>query len=168
MRAVNAAGLALIKRFEGLRLESYECQASQERPPAKKFWTIGYGHTGPEVRPGMVITMDTADRLFLADVQRHSRGLEPYLHGEVSANQWAALVSMAFNFGWERIGTSTLMRLVNDGDIVRYDDEGHISGGAAAEFPKWINVNGKPSRGLILRRQAELELFIKDRPPRVA
>jgi lysozyme len=35
---INAAGIALIKRFEGLRLQAYQCPAG--------IWTIGYGHTG--------------------------------------------------------------------------------------------------------------------------
>ena len=44
---VNNAGLALIKQFEGLRLDAYKCPAG--------VWTIGYGHTGPDVAPGDTI-----------------------------------------------------------------------------------------------------------------
>ena len=58
----NAAGLAIIKRAEGLRLEAYLCPA--------KVWTVGYGSTGPHVKKGMVITPGEADRLLAADVAK--------------------------------------------------------------------------------------------------
>ena len=38
---INAAGIALIKEFEGCKLEAY--------PDFGGIWTIGYGHTGPGV-----------------------------------------------------------------------------------------------------------------------
>ena len=39
----NVAGtMKIIKEFEGLRLTSYQDSVG--------VWTIGYGHTGPEVR----------------------------------------------------------------------------------------------------------------------
>ena len=33
----SAEGIALIKKFEGLELDSYQCSAN--------VWTLGYGHT---------------------------------------------------------------------------------------------------------------------------
>ena len=54
-------GLALTKSFEGLRLEAYQDVAG--------VWTIGYGHTGPELLSGMKITQADADALLRADVQ---------------------------------------------------------------------------------------------------
>jgi lysozyme len=46
-RQINEAGLAMIKSFEGLRLDAY-------RDPVG-IWTIGYGHIRG-VQPGMTIT----------------------------------------------------------------------------------------------------------------
>ena len=42
------AGLQLTKQFEGLRLEAYQDCAG--------IWTIGYGHTGRDVKPGRRVT----------------------------------------------------------------------------------------------------------------
>jgi lysozyme len=59
---INDAGLALIKRAEGLRLDSYR--------DAVGIATIGYGHTGPDVRIPMTITPGEAERLLYEDLAR--------------------------------------------------------------------------------------------------
>ncbi|HHN72786.1 MAG TPA: lysozyme, partial [Thermopetrobacter sp.] len=63
---INEATLALIREFEGLRLTAYRDAAG--------VWTIGYGHTSmagpPEVRPGMRIGREEAERILRADVER--------------------------------------------------------------------------------------------------
>ena len=59
-RAVDAAGDALIKQFEGLHLTPYLCPG--------KVWTIGYGHTRT-VRMGMRITADQADQFLVEDLR---------------------------------------------------------------------------------------------------
>lgn len=46
---INAAGIELIKSFESCRLYTY-------LPTAHDVPTIGYGHTGPDVKLGMTIT----------------------------------------------------------------------------------------------------------------
>jgi lysozyme len=159
MRQVNVAGLELIKKWEGLRLEAYVC-------PAGKL-TIGWGHTGPEVVKGMRIPLELADRLFRADVTRHSLGLESFVTAPVTPNQWAALVSLCFNMGISPIGTSTLVRKLNDGHAEL----------AAECFMDWVHVNsakpGEPrkmvvSKGLLFRRGEEQALFLSGTSPRVA
>jgi lysozyme len=59
MRAINAAGLALIERSEGLQLEAYQDVAG--------IWTIGYGHTRG-VYPGMVMTQEQAQQALQDDL----------------------------------------------------------------------------------------------------
>ncbi len=56
----SAAGLALTKQFEGLELKAYQDSVG--------VWTIGYGHTGTDVKPGLVITEAQASVLLAADV----------------------------------------------------------------------------------------------------
>jgi lysozyme len=56
----NKAGLELIKSFEGLRLKGYLCPAGVA--------TVGYGHTGPEVKVGMVITLAQAEAYLRFDL----------------------------------------------------------------------------------------------------
>ena len=44
---ISKVGLDLIKKFEGCRLTAYADVAG--------VWTIGYGHTGKDVVPGLTI-----------------------------------------------------------------------------------------------------------------
>jgi lysozyme len=53
-------GLSLTERFEGCRLEAY--------PDIRGIWTIGYGHTGPDVHPEMCITQAQVEAYLLKDV----------------------------------------------------------------------------------------------------
>ena len=47
-------GLQLIKQFEGCRLKAYKCIITE------KYYTIGYGHYGADVKKDMTITMEQA------------------------------------------------------------------------------------------------------------
>jgi GH24 family phage-related lysozyme (muramidase) len=57
----NAAGVALMKSFEKCRLTAYL--------DSGKVWTIGWGHTGPEVVAGLVWSQLQADAQFLIDLR---------------------------------------------------------------------------------------------------
>ena len=142
---VSKEGIDLIKKFEGLRLDAYRCQAG--------ILTIGYGHT-EGVFAGQKISKDEADFLLQEDLKTFEQGLCKMLNAEelnVTQNQFDALISFAFNLGLSTLVGSTLWRLFTHGDIQ----------GAANEFPKWIYAGGKPLEGLKRRRQAERELFLK-------
>ncbi len=138
---ISQNGANLIKHFEGLELEAYRCDAG--------VLTIGYGHT-KTVREGMVITEEKADQLFDGDIKWAENAVNAYVKVPINQNQFDALVSFTFNFGATRFRESTLLRLLNEGDEL----------GAAGQFILWINSRGKPSNGLIRRRQAEQKLFI--------
>jgi hypothetical protein len=56
----GSQGYALTRKFEGLRLTAYQDQVG--------VWTIGYGHTGPDVHRNLTITEDQADVLLHADI----------------------------------------------------------------------------------------------------
>lgn len=142
-------GFAIIKFFEGLRLTAYQCSAH--------VWTIGWGHTGADVVPGMKITLDRAKELLTKDVQRFVRDVNSLLRVDVTQGQFDALVSFAFNLGSdidddmiaEGLGDSTLLRKLNAGDVK----------GAANEFVKWNKAGGKVQSGLVKRRACERVLF---------
>lgn len=139
--AVGAACLRLIRFFEGRSLTAYRCSANE--------WTIGYGHTA-KVRPGDRITPEEAERLLKEDVEAIAAEVRQCLKAPVTANEFNALVSFAFNVGGPQFAGSTLLRLVNKGDRAA----------AADEFLRWVNVNGEPEPGLVNRRQAERALFL--------
>lgn len=143
MGRTNAQGVQIVKSSESLRLRAYRCPAGK--------WTIGYGDTGPDVRPGLVITEAEAEvRLTRRLAEEFEPGVEQLLAVEVTGNQFSALVSFAYNTGLQALAESTLLRKLNAGD---YD-------GAADEFPRWTRSRGRVLPGLVTRRAAERELFL--------
>ena len=142
--------LTLIKHFEGCKLAAYRCPAG--------VLTIGWGHTGKDVKPGMVITQKQADDLLRQDVAAIAVDVRKLLKVRVTQRQFDALVSFAFNVGpdtdgdgiAEGLGDSTLLKLLNAGNVF----------GAADQFLKWVNGGGKKLPGLVKRRVAERALFM--------
>ena len=148
MRQASREGIELIKRFEGLELQAYQDVAG--------IWTIGYGHTGPEVGPGMRISEGDAERLLIDDLVRFEQGVSAAVRAVVTQSQFDALVSLSYNIGVAAFSRSTAVRRLNKGD---YD--------GAAEAITWWNkatVNGRkvPIPGLTRRRAAEAALFLSD------
>ena len=143
MFTYGEAGWALTKSFEGLELSAYQDRGG--------VWTIGYGHTGADVRPGMTITEDEANALLAKDLSDAVECVNQHVKA-INQNQFDALVDFTFNLGCEALLSSTLLRRVNDGDIA----------GAAAQFLRWDHVKGNVVPGLTRRRQAEAELFQRE------
>lgn len=144
-RKTNDAGKKIIKEEEGCRLEAYDDGVG--------VLTIGWGHTGSDVTPGLRITQQRADELFLQDLAKFERGVQDLVKVRVSENQFGALVSFAYNVGLGAFKESTLLRLVNEAKFQA----------ASNEFEKWTNGGDppKPMGGLIRRRRKERELFLK-------
>ena len=143
---INEAGLNLIKQFESCRLKAYPDPATGGEPI-----TIGWGHTGG-VKLGDVITQAQADAWLLEDVAKFEQGVSELVKVSLSGNQYSALVSFAYNCGLANLKKSSLLRKLNAGDIM----------GAADEFPKWNRGGGRVLPGLVRRRKAERELFLKE------
>ena len=143
-REVNEAGLALIREFEGCRLDAYLCPAG--------IPTIGYGATGPDIRMGMVWTQEQADARLVEDLARFADGVERLVEVDLSDNQFAAIVSFAFNVGLGALRDSTLLRKLNAGDYL----------GAADQLPRWARAGGRIMPGLSRRRLAERALFLDE------
>lgn len=143
-RQITKKGERLIQSFEGCELEAYLDIAG--------IPTIGWGHTGPEVRLGQTITQEEADRLFDEDTDRFEAAVVR-LAKSATDNQFDALVSFAYNLGEGNLQTSTLLKKHNAGDFA----------GAAKEFARWnkAKVKGKlvVVRGLTRRRAAEAEVY---------
>ena len=96
-KPIGAAGLLLIKNFEGCRLTAYKPVATE------KYWTIGWGHYGPDVKEGQTITQAEADAMLVSDCQRFADAVDDPancpLTAQLNANQRDALVSFTFNCG---------------------------------------------------------------------
>lgn len=142
-RVTSAAGRKLITSFEGTRLAAYPDPATGGDP-----WTIGVGHTGPEVRKGLTITLAQADELLESDLRRFEAAVNR-LAPKTTQAQFDALVSFAFNVGDAALAKSTLLKKHNAGDL----------DGAAAQFALWNKANGKVMAGLTRRRAAEARMY---------
>lgn len=138
---------ALIKRWEGLRLDAYQDVAG--------LWTIGYGHLikpGERYHPYGPVTRITeaeADALLDTDMFSARAAVDRAITRPMTEGERAAMVSLAFNIGGTAFQNSTLARKFNAGDTA----------GAAAEFARWNRAGGSVVQGLINRRAAEQEVF---------
>ena len=140
---ISQKGIDLIKKWEGLRLTSYLCQAN--------VWTIGYGHTGSEVGPNQIITTVEAESLLRKDLRYFEQSVANSLTVAVNQNEFDALVSFTFNVGVFAFRSSTLLKLLNN------KAEKTV---VASEFLKWVKADGKVSEGLKNRREQEKSLFL--------
>ncbi len=82
---ISQKGIDLIKNFEGCRLNAYKCPAG--------VWTIGYGHTGSEVKPGLKITQAEAEKILKSDLVVHCNNVSKLVKVPLNQNQFDALVS---------------------------------------------------------------------------
>jgi lysozyme len=139
---LSSLGRALIQSFEECKLASYQDQHG--------VWTIGWGHTGPYIGPGMTCTQSEADTWFASDVLWAVEGVRRYTDVPLNQNQFDALTSFVFNVGVGGEEHSTLCKDLNASDYA----------GAAAQFLRWDHINGVVSAGLLRRRQAEQALFL--------
>ncbi len=145
-RSINAAGLDLIKSFEGLATQAYVDPVG--------ILTIGYGHI-ENVKAGDKITPQQADQMLQNDLVHYENGVSNLVKVPINDNEFSALVSLAYNIGLGNLGSSTALRRLNAGDII-----------GAADAIEWWNkgkVGGKlyVLPGLARRRAAEKALFLK-------
>lgn len=147
-------GIALLHHYESCRLVAYPDPGSVDGHP----WTIGWGHTGPEVKRGLVWTQAQADAAFVQDLAITEAGVARLVRVPLTQGQFDALVSFAYNVGLdenhngkaEGLGESTLLRKLNGQDYA----------GAAEQFLLWNKNDGVVMYGLTRRRTAERALFL--------
>lgn len=137
---ISQEGIALIKVFEGCKLESYLCAAG--------VWTIGYGHT-KLVEEGQEITQEEADNILLNDLEIYEEAVLKAVEVPLHQHQFDALVSWTFNLGGANLNASTMLKVINKGE---YED-------VPAQIKRWNKAGGKVLQGLIRRREAEALLF---------
>lgn len=152
-RDINEAGLELIKRFEGFYPEAYRCPAGK--------WTIGYGTTalppdGRRVQRGDVIDHDQAIELLRHDVEYMAEYINGFLVSnsiEMNDNEFSALVSLCYNLGGGILAQSH--RSLHKA-VMSQNREA-----ITKAMLLYVKGGGKVLPGLVKRRQAEIELFLK-------
>lgn len=150
---INEAGLDILKRYEGCRLQSYDDANGNPLylgDVPKGIATIGFG-TILDVKAGDRITQAEADAFLRRDLTKFEHIVDSLITVDLNENQFSALVCLAYNCGSAPL-KKTLGTLLNEG---KYSD-------AAEEFTKWNKYHGQVSNGLVKRRAAERELFLRE------
>jgi len=145
MMRTSKNGIELIKRFEGCRLKAYKAVVSE------KYYTIGYGHYGYDVTQNMSITIDQAESLLTQDLAKYESVVNTHMvlhYPDMNQNQFDALVSFTYN-----CGISNLYKLTASG-IRNYKV-------IADKMLLYNKAGGKVLKGLINRRKAERDLFLR-------
>ena len=135
---ISENGLKLIEQFEGLRLTAYKATRRD------KYYTIGYGHYGADVKQGMKITEAQAEAYLRQDVAEAEAAVNKYSGYGWNQNQYDALVSFAYNVG-------NIDGLSNNGKR----SVAEIS----AKLSEYVYSGGVKLEGLVRRRAAEKGLF---------
>lgn len=156
---VTDTALGLIKGFEGLHLAAYPDPASELARTGKGLgdpWTIGWGRT-KGVKRGDRCTLDQANAWLREDVEEAAQIVRNSITVPLTAGEFAALTSMAYNFGYL---PKSLKACLNGG----VTDKGVVMepgsyGAALLQFPRNCRAKGKPMKGLYRRRLAEATVF---------
>lgn len=136
---ISQAGINLIKAYEGCELKAYKATSSE------KYYTIGYGHYGADVKRGMKITQAQADAYLVKDLVKFEAKVNKYQPKyNFNQNQFDALVSFAYNIGsidgLTANGTRTIAQI-------------------SSKIGSYNKQNGRVLSGLTKRRAAERKLF---------
>ncbi len=142
---VSRAAIDLIKRFEGYRRKAAQL--------ADGRWTIGYGHT-LTAREGAEVSEGDAEALLLYDLIAVAHLVNEQVYTPLTQNQFDALSAFAFNIGADNFRRSSVLRRINEGNMLQ----------AACAMEMWRKADFEGERividALVRRRAAEKTLFL--------
>ncbi len=138
----SPAGIALVKKYEGLRLKRYKDSARLD--------SIGWGHLILPHEDFTEISPVTAGRLLRRDLATAEHAVGELVTVPLSEPRRDALISFTFNLGVGALKRSTLLQRVNEGRHAEVPEQ----------FCRWIKAAGKPLIGLARRRIAEAEMYL--------
>lgn len=133
-------GVDLIKSFEGFSSVAIKLKGEQ-------YYTIGYGHYGPDVKAGQRMTREEAEILIRKDLQQFEGWVNQYAPWPLNQNEFDALVSFTYN-----CGPGSLQSLVR----------GRTKSQVANRMMVYTHSGSEAyTQGLINRRQKERALFLE-------
>lgn len=138
-----AAAVGSIRPWEGRELRAYR--------DIVQVWTICYGTTGAEARPGRVATPAECETMLARDTARHAEGLAACLTRPVPPQVFAAFVSFTFNVGVAAACRSSAVRSLNAGQFAQ----------GCRQLGAWVYAGGRRVQGLVNRRNAEIRLCLQ-------
>ena len=134
-------GLALTESFESCRLTAYQ--------DVRGIWTVGWGSTGPDIVEGTIWTQGQADSRLVMDMQLAVSAVNRLVTIGLSQGAFDAIVDFCYNCGIEAFEGSTMLKLINAGNLEA----------AGEEFARWDHASGAVVAGLLRRRVAEEQEF---------
>ena len=132
---ISPQGIDLLTQREGKRNDAYRDSVG--------VWTIGVGHTGPEVHAGLHWTDEQVTDALRADLDRFEAAVNTATVA-LTQHQFDALVSFAFNVGVGAFTSSTMLKKINAGAFAE----------VPAQFDRW-HIPPEITR----RRNGEREQF---------
>ena len=133
-------GIELIISFEGFCPNATKCLKSE------KYYTIGFGHYGKDVKENDTITKSKAIDLLKSDLEKFEKKVNKYSSYNFTQNEYDALVSFCYNVG-------NIDQLTAKGTRSKKE--------IADKMLLYCKSDGKVIRGLQKRREKERALFLK-------
>lgn len=135
---------AMVKPLEGIEYKPYRDVAG--------VLTVCYGMTGPDVIEGKTYTQSECDVLLDRQLKAIAAEVDPLITSKTTESQKAAIYSFTYNVGVGAFKNSTLLRKLNQGDVIS----------ACDELKRWVYAAGKVWKGLVSRRAIEREICLAE------
>jgi len=151
-------GISLLKTIEELATTPYDDQTGKDITAWVEGATIGYGHLiaksdWSKYKGGL--TEIEALLLLKTDLSPFVNTIKNKVKVSVTQNEFDAMVILAFNIGQAGFSSSSVLKMVNDPlAITSYTTLENA-------WKAWDKSQGKVSRGLKNRRQAEWNIYNK-------
>jgi len=154
LRPVSEPGIRLTKESEGWIPYLYN--------DAARYCTIGYGHLvklapcdGREPAEFLRgLTEPQGHALLVRDMASAQYAVMTNVKGSITDGQFAALTDFTFNVGTANLASSTLLKVLNKGQLDQ----------VPTQFRRWVLAAGKQLPGLVARREREISLFFDGLP----
>lgn len=147
MPKLSSSGFSFLKKHEGVKYKPYKLDG-------EKYYTVGYGHYGPDVVPTKVYSESEVNKLFERDSTRFTNDVMSLWQDGMTQNMFDAMFSFAYNHG--NISSTELGRAIRNGG---WKDQNKIS-----SIWKRSYCSGRYKKTLTRRRKEESELFFSNAP----
>ena len=143
-RNISDNGLHFTAAFEGFRSTAYKATKDE------KYWTIGYGSSGPQIKEGAKITEGQALLLLNRDMAKAVAAVDAVAAPTLTQPQFDAVCDLVYNAGAGVIAAYTgTGKALRDGDTATLRNK----------LGQFIYQNGKPLLGLRRRAAGRVALF---------
>jgi lysozyme len=129
-----------VKHFEGYSPRPYRCPAG--------VLTVGYGHTGKY--RNRHVSESFAEKLLIDEIEEFGKIVDSVVNVPLKDHQRIALISFTYN-----CGKANLIRLVSGHNRLNSGNYESVE----RLLPRYRMANGRPLRGLVLRREWELKVW---------